>query len=65
MSITVEDRSKLLHRGDAPILIIELSGCADDFLALSACCQIPEYMLLPEKMLVIAFGRFKLARQVD
>src|SRR5271166_5844370 len=55
--------SKLLHRGDAPILIIELSGCADDFLALSACCQFLDNFA--QKMFVIAFGRFKLAPQVD
>src|SRR5271165_4816830 len=54
---------KLLHRGDAPILIIELSGCADDFLALCACCQFVDNFA--QKMFVIAFGRFKLARQVD
>jgi hypothetical protein len=54
--------SKLLHRGDAPILIIELGGCADDFLALSACCQFLDNFA--QKMFVIAFGRFKLARQV-
>jgi hypothetical protein len=50
--------SKLFHRGDAPILIIELSGCADDFLALSACCQFLDNFA--QKMFVIAFGRFKL-----
>jgi hypothetical protein len=57
------DFSKLVHRGDAPILVIELGGSADDSLARSACCQFLDNFA--EKMFVIAFGRFKLARQVD